>query len=277
MTKEEAAAILGILPTSTIDEVRRRYQELHSDYQIRLTNAPTPTLRKAYQKNLQELREASEVLHPGLELTTASDLPTSQPVTTGSATASKKTTDTRTTQQPRPLDKVREPGLPRSAFVGFLLAATFAAVASLFFLKWTKLVELQQALGGSVDDQIQNLDRLKADKVESGNLRQSLNLLQNGRFAVCNQTSDKVTIDSLTVTYRDQNRYRTFNTAFHDYATWEVPAGARLKLALRRGEDVVWDGSVLSYSMNLTYKGNDYLVAGAWNEVQDDCIALNFK
>lgn len=274
MTKEEAAAILGILPTSTIDEVRRRYQELHSDYQIRLTNAPTPALRKAYQKNLQELREASEVLYPGLELTTASDLPTSQPVSvTAAATTPKRPADV-LTAQPRPVEKGPESGLPRSAVVSFVLAVVFAAAASFFFLKWTNLVELQEMLHGSIDDQTQSLNRLKID---SGNLKQSLSLLQNGRLAVCNQTSDKITIDSLTVTYRDQNRYRTFNTAFHDYATWEVPAGARLKLALRRGEDVIWDGSVLFYSMNLTYKGNDYLVAGTWSEIQEGCIALNFQ
>jgi hypothetical protein len=273
MTKEEAAAILGILPTSTIEEVRRRYQELHSDYQIRLTNAPTPMLRKAYQKNLQELREASQVLYPGLELTTASDLPTSQPVsTTSAATSAKKPADIRTGRTPPP-EKGRESGVPRSALVGFVLAVAFAAAASFFFLKWTNLVELQEMLHGSVDDQIQSLKRLKVD---TGSLKQSLSLLQNGWFVVCNQTSEKVTIDSLTVTYRDQDHYRTFNTAFHDYVTWDVQPGRRLKLSLKRGEDVIWDGSVLFYSMNLTYKGNDYLLAGVWNEVQGDCIALDF-
>ncbi|MBK9376148.1 MAG: hypothetical protein IPN03_21095 [Holophagales bacterium] len=50
MTKQEAAEILGIPVTATAEEVRRRYQEVFSDFQIRLTNAPTAQLRKTYQE-----------------------------------------------------------------------------------------------------------------------------------------------------------------------------------------------------------------------------------
>jgi RNA-directed DNA polymerase len=39
---------------------------LYNDYQIRLTNAPTASLKRMYQKNLQELKAAVEVLAPGL-------------------------------------------------------------------------------------------------------------------------------------------------------------------------------------------------------------------
>jgi len=45
--------------------VRRRYQKLYNDFQIRLTNAPTPSLKKMYQKNIQDLRAAAEALAPG--------------------------------------------------------------------------------------------------------------------------------------------------------------------------------------------------------------------
>jgi hypothetical protein len=45
--------------------VRRRYQKLYNDFQVRLTNAPTPALKKMYQKNIQDLRTACDVLCPG--------------------------------------------------------------------------------------------------------------------------------------------------------------------------------------------------------------------
>lgn len=65
MTVEEAAEILGLWPGTPADEVRRRYQKMYNDFQIRLTNAPTPSLKRMYQKNIQDLRSACEVLSPG--------------------------------------------------------------------------------------------------------------------------------------------------------------------------------------------------------------------
>jgi len=65
MSEAEAAEILGLWPGSPPDEVRRRYQKLYNDFQIRLTNAPTPSLKKMYQKNIQDLKMACDVICPG--------------------------------------------------------------------------------------------------------------------------------------------------------------------------------------------------------------------
>jgi predicted component of type VI protein secretion system len=65
MTEAEAAEILGLWPGSPAEEVRRRYQKLYNDFQVRLTNAPTPSLKKMYQKSIQDLRTACDVLCPG--------------------------------------------------------------------------------------------------------------------------------------------------------------------------------------------------------------------
>jgi predicted component of type VI protein secretion system len=66
MTEAEAAEILGLWPGTPADEVRRRYQKLFNDFQIRITNAPTPALKKMYQKNIQDLRTAADVISPGV-------------------------------------------------------------------------------------------------------------------------------------------------------------------------------------------------------------------
>jgi hypothetical protein len=68
MSEAEAAEILGLWPGSPADEVRRRYQKLYNDFQIRLTNAPTPSLKKMYQKNIQDLRMACDVICPGVQV-----------------------------------------------------------------------------------------------------------------------------------------------------------------------------------------------------------------
>ncbi len=66
MSANEAAEILGLSPGAAADEVRRCYQRIYNDLQIRLTNAPTATLKRMYQKNLQNLKQAAEVLAPGV-------------------------------------------------------------------------------------------------------------------------------------------------------------------------------------------------------------------
>lgn len=65
MTEAEAAEILGLWPGTPADEVKKRYQKLFNDFQIRITNAPTPALKKMYQKNIQDLRTAADVISPG--------------------------------------------------------------------------------------------------------------------------------------------------------------------------------------------------------------------
>ncbi len=80
MTKAQAAEILGVPANASAAEVRRRYQELFTDLQVRLTNAPTAQLRKRYQEGLRDSRTACEVLAPGaLGGSAADDLPSAQP------------------------------------------------------------------------------------------------------------------------------------------------------------------------------------------------------
>ena len=68
MTEAEAAEILGLWPGTSAEEVKRRYQKLFNDFQIRITNAPTPALKKMYQKNIQDLRMAADILSPGVSV-----------------------------------------------------------------------------------------------------------------------------------------------------------------------------------------------------------------
>lgn len=65
MSVAQAAEMLGVDPGATPADVRRQYQKLHNDLQIRITNTPSPSLKRMYQKNLQELKMACERLAPG--------------------------------------------------------------------------------------------------------------------------------------------------------------------------------------------------------------------
>jgi pSer/pThr/pTyr-binding forkhead associated (FHA) protein len=61
----EAATLLGVWPGAQPEEILHRYQKLRDDLTGRLKHAPTPALKRMYQKNLQDLRQASETLLPG--------------------------------------------------------------------------------------------------------------------------------------------------------------------------------------------------------------------
>jgi len=61
----EAAALLGVWPGAQPEEILHRYQKLRDDFAGRLKHAPTPALKRMYQKNLQDLRRACETLLPG--------------------------------------------------------------------------------------------------------------------------------------------------------------------------------------------------------------------
>jgi pSer/pThr/pTyr-binding forkhead associated (FHA) protein len=65
MTPAQAAELLGLAAGTPPADVRRQYQKLHNDLHVRMTNTPSPSLKRLYHKNLQELKLACEVLAPG--------------------------------------------------------------------------------------------------------------------------------------------------------------------------------------------------------------------
>lgn len=79
MQRADAAAILNISPTASSEEAVRAYRDLVTEYQSRLTNAPTPTLKNLYQARLRELEEAKEAFVGAAAGDGTSDLPTDQP------------------------------------------------------------------------------------------------------------------------------------------------------------------------------------------------------
>src|SRR5437667_5328124 len=79
MNRTDAAAILNVDPSASPEEARRAYQELFTEHQVRLTNAPTPALRSLYQARLLELDEARDALLTPSAGDANSDLPTDQP------------------------------------------------------------------------------------------------------------------------------------------------------------------------------------------------------
>lgn len=84
MTRADAAAILQVPPTVSAEEARRAYQELFTEHQVRLTNAPTPALRNLYQARLREIDEARDAML-AQESADDTDLPLAEPKLPGTS------------------------------------------------------------------------------------------------------------------------------------------------------------------------------------------------
>jgi hypothetical protein len=65
MSREAAEERLQLPPRATPDQIRKQYQTLYSEFQVRVTNAPTPTLRRRYEEQLREVQEAYDLLGAG--------------------------------------------------------------------------------------------------------------------------------------------------------------------------------------------------------------------
>ena len=64
LSRDEALAVLGLDVTATEGEIRRRYQDMYSEYRVRETNAPTAALRLKYRSSLASIEAAGRVLVP---------------------------------------------------------------------------------------------------------------------------------------------------------------------------------------------------------------------
>lgn len=281
MNKLEAAEVLNLPIDATIDQVRSRYQEMYSDYHIRLTNAPTAVLKKTYQQNLENLRVASKELYSDIEIAGPENLPASEPVFLGDATPiNRSAVDAGTrkgTQYRNPKALEGKNDSSRAVTIAVVCCAVLGAVALLMTVLWSQAREnssaLQQFLNSSPENQLHLLDQ-DPYKNSAPILRQ---VLKNGSFQVCNDSNDPITITWLTATYLgEDHKFHTFNSTAYDWQNnWTVnPGGYKRSLSLVQQTKVVWDGSVITYALGISHSGSDYVFSGLWANQKDGCLHL---
>ncbi|WP_209332380.1 SUMF1/EgtB/PvdO family nonheme iron enzyme [Lunatimonas salinarum] len=83
MNEQKALELLDLEPGATASEIRRAYQEIYNELQIRLTNAPTEHQKELYRKRLAAIEEAYLFLG-GESEEDLSELPSMGPVETAS-------------------------------------------------------------------------------------------------------------------------------------------------------------------------------------------------
>jgi hypothetical protein len=262
MNKQEAIQLLAVAENASNDDIKAKYAELYNEYQIRLTNAPTPNLKKLYQKNLQELNEALTFLLEGKTSGVINDLPSSSPVFESETNNTPKETNfaQSTAQSTKPKNEVpnTKPKTPKGIYI-FAIIATLA-IATVILL----IILLNQKNEKLANYENKSVASTVCDKY-----------MQNGKLKVKNVGIKPIYLGAITVCYLDKDNQMKKIEKRMDVL---IPAGEVIDDVFTEinGGKVLWDGSVISFSFMI---GNDeiesMLYGGMWAENINNEIPLN--
>ena len=77
--RPSALRVLDLDSSAGDPQIQQRYRELYSEFQVRLTNAPTAQLKEAYGRRIEDLNKALQILTPQAAAEESSNLPSLKP------------------------------------------------------------------------------------------------------------------------------------------------------------------------------------------------------
>ncbi len=287
MNKEEAMELLNVSSGSSNSEILKSYKQLFSDYQIRLTNAPTPHLKTLYQNNLKKLEDALKILLPEGGNLGNEDLPSVTPVIseqiqTGNLGNTAKTPVT----APKTTKSGNHNKIEKKTNSNILLPVL--GLISVVSIALTVFVFMRYS--GMYNSRASELEALEKENTElKTNLekfeKNFASIKENGVMKITNGFSNEVIIAWWAVTYRDkEGNIRKFDS-FKDgnsfdvannrykFPSYTLKPGQTQTMQYISGNDVVWDGSVVTYSLialDSKNPGTFFLFSGIWNEDSKD-------
>ena len=194
-------AVFDLPAGSSEEQIRQRYQELFSEYQVRLTNAPTPKLKEKYNQRLEELRAAFAELVPDAAGALATDLPSAKPVDTPKAEpaepvrppaeTSPPPQDVAPSQGAEPAPAKEKQPLPKSALVMAGLGVLALGLAVTMLVLFLGAGKTKADLIVALEEKSQSMVRMQQEIVERQTNLEELEagkamLLENRPFKVCN-------------------------------------------------------------------------------------------
>jgi pSer/pThr/pTyr-binding forkhead associated (FHA) protein len=200
--QEEAANLLGLALNASPQEVTARYEELSADLNTKLAAARTPNLKQTYQKNLDEVRRASEILSPGFMSASVSDLPSATPsVVPEDLDMSMPAPVRAAIAAPAEASAERSGGGPSkvATAAGFLLVAMLCVDAFFGMSRGKKDTDYKKQVAGQA---VVNA-RKDAEKFEPIDRLERAGALKNGPFKVCNKASVPVQVAWVGVVYAE--------------------------------------------------------------------------
>lgn len=265
MERDEALQLLGLPANATEEQVRKAYGEVYNDYQLRLTNAPTPNLKKLYQKNLEETNQALSVLLGQGASGVLKDLPSSSPTFSAEVEplVARPATRTEAGRTAAPAKPGPEKGKTSMAPMLMLLAGIVGLAGAVFFAMRASAAQ-------------EKLAEAEPYKAQVEQLQQDLETFKQGRMKIQNVGEVPFTVTGIIYTYVDPEG--RLKKDWHELDV-TVRGGGSEPLEVITGGTATWDGTVLSYTMTVMKSGWDcpWIEAGMWaQQQQDGYIRLNF-
>jgi hypothetical protein len=245
MTREEAINMLNVNEKATITEIENQYNELYSDARMHLTQAPTPNLKKLYQKNLQELEEAKSLLLSNTDINTE-DLGSKTQVIGGTTVGKQGQSvgETRTTPPPKTTQHKPDTGAEAKhrKLTLFLIVSLVVGVSGIFIL-----FTLYSGAKNSNTKISYELEFLQQESKELTQVKARFeSFTKNLPLKVSNKGSEPFTIKSIVAIYRNSNgEFVKYETNWN----YEVKPGATHAPEVVSGSSSEWDGSVIFYSL----------------------------
>lgn len=168
-------------------------------------------------------------------------------------------------------------GLPKATMITAAIAIVFVGAATFFGMQWKGALAQTQTLRtemGPVSEQEEALrTELSALQRQYADLQGRTDVLSNGKFEVCNESTSNVTVSKVAATYVDAvGEYQTFNSEPFGSRIWQIIPGERKLLTFAQG-NVEWDGSVAYFAALLRGPdGQSYPYAGMWPPNAAGCL-----
>jgi pSer/pThr/pTyr-binding forkhead associated (FHA) protein len=282
--QEEAAALLGVTPYASPEEVKARYTEMAADVETRISNARTPHLKSTYERNLEELRKAAELLSPGFTTVDVADLPAAAPTVIPDELDLSLPVPVRMAIQDKPPDVAQNTsGLPPvlTTVLGFVGMGALAMWA-FFGLSAGKLrKELIKK------EEAPEIAKIRADAALYKSVEElaAAKVLENGTLKLCNkgtQTYDVTFMGSVfafTNPDTGETTLRAFNSLFcgaNDFKISIPPGGEATVNAKGANAKCQWDGKGLFYAIAFQHPADpeqNIRISGPLHN-RTDCIPI---
>ncbi|HET8644300.1 MAG TPA: hypothetical protein VFO85_02350, partial [Vicinamibacteria bacterium] len=246
---------LGVHPQATPEEVKARYTELAGDLETKLATARTPHLKTTYQRNLDELRKAAELLSPGFTTVDVADLPAAAPTVVPDEMDISMPEAVRQMGEKPPDAAAPGAGLPPTSAVAIgFIAMGLVAMSAYFNLSAGKQKkELDRKLADPAIVKEQD-DAMRYKQIEA---LAAAGVLENGALKLCNKGTQPFEVGWMGAVYsaKAADTGKLVLTSFN--SGW---CGADMKIVVPPGgEQVVdvkgsdarcrWDGKGLFYAV----------------------------
>lgn len=279
MTRDEALTIMGLSEKFSEDGLTQNYHALYNDLHLRLTHAPTPNLKKLYNRNIQELNNAYNLLSGIPVDTNTADLPAREPVfgktqttepmqrvvkNSGQASSILHQNTTSSDKIEAKLNRIR-----RAFNIALALTIVVISACVLVLIMWADDRKTTKELNGYKE-------KFEQVSMENQRLSQKSKLLTNGKFRIKNYGDSELTLQWLIVVSIDETGKAV---KYEKYLNQVIRPGGTANFKDVQGSTVTWNGDAVAYSCGFFYKNKKWAQGGMWqaDKNEEDNLAINLN